>query len=108
MEGKLKLTDYPDVMDIAKRLDATPAQVLIAWATRRGVSVIPKSVQEGRIISNFKEVEITDDDFARISKIGDGEGRYRYIIPFYFVPSWPVNVFGEEREKSTRLTVKIQ
>lgn len=72
MVGKPKLTENPVVIDIAKRLNATPAQVLVAWGARRGQSVIPKSVQEDRIISNFKEVELSDEDFERISKIGEG------------------------------------
>ena len=47
MVGKPKLTDYPEVLEIAKKLDATPAQVLIAYGVHRGYSVIPKSVQKG-------------------------------------------------------------
>ena len=45
--GKPKLTDYPEVVEIAKKLDATPAQVLVSWAAYDGCSVIPKSVQKG-------------------------------------------------------------
>ena len=41
------LTEYPEVQEIAKKLNATPAQVLIAWSAQKGFSVIPKSVQEG-------------------------------------------------------------
>lgn len=48
LAGLQKLVDYPEVKEIADRLGATPAQVLIAWgAYDEGVSVIPKSVQEG-------------------------------------------------------------
>jgi diketogulonate reductase-like aldo/keto reductase len=36
------------VKSIAQKLDATEAQVLIAWGVKRGYSVIPKSVQEGK------------------------------------------------------------
>lgn len=42
-----KLTDSPVVAGIAKKLDATPAQVLIAFSARRGYVVIPKSVHNG-------------------------------------------------------------
>ena len=38
------LTEYPEVQEIATKLNATPAQVLIAWGAKRGYSVIPKSV----------------------------------------------------------------
>lgn len=70
MVGKPKLTEHEVVKDIATKLGATPAQVLVAWGARRGQSVIPKSVQEDRIISNFKQVELSDEDFDRISGIG--------------------------------------
>lgn len=33
--------------EIADRLGATTAQVLVAWGVYRGYSVIPKSVKEG-------------------------------------------------------------
>jgi L-glyceraldehyde reductase len=68
--GKPKLTEHAIVKDIATRLGATPAQVLVAWGARRNQSVIPKSVQEERIISNFKQVELSAEDFDKISGIG--------------------------------------
>ena len=43
------LTEYPEVIEIAKKLNATPAQVLIAWGTKRGYSVIPKSITPGTL-----------------------------------------------------------
>ena len=42
--GEKMLTEYPEVQEIATKLNATPAQVLIAWGAKRGYSVIPKSV----------------------------------------------------------------
>lgn len=45
--GKPKLTDYPEIQEIAKKIGATPAQVLVAWGAHRGYSVIPKSIQQG-------------------------------------------------------------
>lgn len=48
VQGKKKLVDYPEVEEVAERLGATTAQVLIAWAVSRGYSVIPKSVNKGK------------------------------------------------------------
>lgn len=48
VQGKTKLVDYPEVKEVADRLGATTAQVLIAWGVHRGYSVIPKSVQKGK------------------------------------------------------------
>ena len=47
LEGKKMLIDYPEVQEIAKKLNAEPAQVLIAYCAKRGYSVVPKSVNEG-------------------------------------------------------------
>ena len=70
--GKPKLTEYPIVQEVAKKLGATPAQVLVAWGVYRGYSVIPKSVQEERIVSNFKQVELSKEDYEKITSIGEG------------------------------------
>jgi len=68
--GKPKLTEHPIVQEIAKKLNATPGQVLIAWGVYRGYSVIPKSVQDERIISNFKQVQLDEEDYKKLSAIG--------------------------------------
>ncbi|PCH42768.1 Aldo/keto reductase [Wolfiporia cocos MD-104 SS10] len=64
--GKPKLTNYPEVQAIAQKLGATTAQVLIAWGVYRGYSVIPKSVQQERIVSNFKQVELSAEDYEAL------------------------------------------
>ena len=77
--GREKLTDLEAVKTIAKKLGATEAQVLVAWGVKRGYSVIPKSVQEGRIISNFKQVELSDEDYEAITALGHGNYT-RYVV----------------------------
>jgi L-glyceraldehyde reductase len=67
--GKPQLTDHAVVHEIAKKLNATPAQVLVAWGAHRGYSIIPKSVQEQRIISNFKQVELSQKDYEKVAAI---------------------------------------
>ena len=54
VQGKRKLVDYPVVKEVAERLGATAAQVLIAWGVSRGYSVIPKSVQKGKSDMNYQ------------------------------------------------------
>ena len=86
--GLPKLTEHEKVKEIATRLGATTAQVLVAWGVYRGYSIIPKSVQEGkisvvslqlqiltkflaeRIVSNFKQVELSKEDYEAVSSIG--------------------------------------
>lgn len=52
--GKVRVIDDEAVKEIAKETGKDTAQVLIAWAVQRGTSVVPKSVTESRIQSNFQ------------------------------------------------------
>jgi L-glyceraldehyde reductase len=42
------------VVEVAKSLNKSPAQVLISWAVQRGSAVLPKSVTPARIKDNFQ------------------------------------------------------
>jgi len=104
--GQKKLTDEPIVEEIAARLGATPAQVLVAWGVHRGYSVIPKSVQAERIASNFKQVALSEKDYEAISALGHGR-RVRYNIPYRYSPQWDIALFGEPEEAKATYKVKI-
>ena len=70
VRNKPLLTEHPVIQDIATKLNATPAQVLIAWGIYRGYSVIPKSVKEERIISNFKQIHLSQEDYEKVTAFG--------------------------------------
>ncbi len=55
------LLQEPAVTAISEKHGCTPAQVLIAWSISRGVAVIPKTVNEDRLVENFKASEIKLD-----------------------------------------------
>jgi len=65
------LTQDPTILQIAEAHAATPAQVLIAWALARGTSVIPKSVNPGRIAENWaaRGLTLTPDDMRAIAAL---------------------------------------
>ena len=94
------------MQDIAKKLSATPAQVLVAWGVHRGYSVIPKSVQAERIHSNFKQVELSEEDYQAITKVGENN-HTRFNIPYRYEPHWDINIFGEPEEAPATHKVKI-
>lgn len=81
----IKLADDPILLqdtaigEIAKNRGATPAQVLISWSIHRGVSVIPKSVNPGRIKENLAagETALEDADMQRINAL---DRKRRYIV----------------------------
>lgn len=51
------LFEHPVVTKIAEKVKKTPAQVLLRWATQRGLAVIPKSNNKERLQQNL---EVTD------------------------------------------------
>jgi diketogulonate reductase-like aldo/keto reductase len=66
--------DHPTIVQIAERLDRTPAQVIIRWHLQHQVVVIPKSVHAERIRSNADVAgfSLTDDDMARLDALAGG------------------------------------
>ncbi|KAJ5708309.1 hypothetical protein N7488_008110 [Penicillium malachiteum] len=86
--NKPRVVDDPIVVEIAKKLNKDPAQVLISWAVQRGSAVLPKSVTPSRIESNFSDFIIPDAELEALDKLDRSE---RYNYPF----RWGVDVFGE-------------
>lgn len=108
LSGKTKIVDYPQVSEVAKKYNADPAQILIAWGVKRGYSVIPKSVTDSRIKSNFDQIELKDEDYETVTSLYKELGKVRFNVPHAYSPQWDINVFGEESEKSAKLSVKTQ
>lgn len=76
-EGALKipgLFEHEDIASIAKKHDKTPAQILLRWATQRGIAVIPKSNKTDRLVQNLSinSFTLTDDELAAIAKLDIG------------------------------------
>lgn len=73
--GRAAVLDDPTVVEIAERVGATPAQVVLNWHVNRGDVVIPKSVTKSRVESNMDifDVPLTEEDYERITKLDRGE-----------------------------------
>jgi glycerol 2-dehydrogenase (NADP+) len=41
------------IAKIAEKLNATPAQVVLSWSVQKGIAVVPKSENEGRMLANI-------------------------------------------------------
>ncbi|KAK9451591.1 NADP-dependent oxidoreductase domain-containing protein [Limtongia smithiae] len=72
------LLQEPLVHKIAAKHGMTAVQVLIAWAIQRGTSAIPKSVTPARIVSNFQEFVLEEED---IFALGSLDKNQRYVKP---------------------------
>ncbi|KDQ20256.1 hypothetical protein BOTBODRAFT_142790 [Botryobasidium botryosum FD-172 SS1] len=105
--GRPLLVENETVKEVAKKLGATEAQVLVAWGVYRGYSVIPKSVKESRIISNFGQVKLSKEDYEKVSSIHE-EKPLRFNIPYRYNPQWDISTFGNEEEKEATASIRIQ
>lgn len=78
------LIKHPLIIEIAKKHNCNPAQVLISWSEKRGTAVIPKSVSEEHILLNIKssEIQLDEADMAAIQNIGM---TYRFVDGEFFV-----------------------
>jgi diketogulonate reductase-like aldo/keto reductase len=63
-----KLLEDPVVTAISKRVNKTPAQVLLAWAIQRGTALLTTSKTPSRIQENFDVSTIPQDAMQEISE----------------------------------------
>lgn len=68
--GVVKTLDEPAIIDIAKKYNKTPVQVLLNWGVNRGYCVIPKSVTPSRIRDNLTYFKMDEKDIEAITALG--------------------------------------
>lgn len=70
--------EHPVIKNIADAHEASPAQILIAWALHRDTAVIPKSVKPEHIRANFEaaEIELSGEELSAIAGL---DRSYRFI-----------------------------
>lgn len=68
-----KRMDESRLVSISQELGKTPAQILIRWAMQRGMIVLPKSVNNDRIIENFTvfDFDISDSVMERLDDLDE-------------------------------------
>lgn len=66
--------EAPEVVRIAERLGARPAQVVLRWHIQHGLSVIPKTVSAARLAENLAalDLRLTDQDMAALDALDRG------------------------------------
>ena len=63
-----KLLEDPVITNIAKRVNQTPAQVLLAWALQRGTALLTTSKAPSRIRENFEVATLPETAMKEISE----------------------------------------
>lgn len=74
--GQGRSFDATPVHAAAERTGLTPAQVVLRWHVDRGLSVIPRSTDPGRIAANLAVLDappLSPDEIAAITALGTGE-----------------------------------
>lgn len=74
--GQGRSFDAAPVRAAAARTGLTPAQVVLRWHVERGLSVIPRSTDAGRIAANLAVLDgpaLTPAEVAAITALGTGE-----------------------------------
>ncbi|ODM96061.1 1,5-anhydro-D-fructose reductase [Orchesella cincta] len=70
-----KLLEDPVVLDLAKKYNRSPAQILLRFSTQLDVAVIPKSSNPSRQLENFQIMDFTlkNEDLELLKSLDQGE-----------------------------------
>lgn len=69
----------PVFNQVAKHCGMTPAQVCLSWAVQRGIPVVPKTVNQSRMIENSIITRLPDEMFERVEKVHIEIGQVRFL-----------------------------
>src|SRR5271166_2093568 len=75
-----KLLEDPVITAIAKRVNKTPAQVLLAWAIQRGTALLTTSKTPSRIKENFEVSTLPQDAMREISEGITSRVRFNAVV----------------------------
>ncbi|CAD1475875.1 unnamed protein product, partial [Heterotrigona itama] len=72
--------DNPVVIELSKKHNKTPAQIILRYVLQQGIAIIPKTVTSSRLKENMNifDFSLTNDEMASIDKIGTGQRVARF------------------------------
>lgn len=90
------LFEHELIQSIAEKHGRTPAQVLLRWATQRGVAVIPKSNNPRRLKQNLEVTgwNLEEDEIRAIAQLDRGL-RFNDPLGVSFIPFLPLYQYVE-------------
>ncbi|KAK4215266.1 NADP-dependent oxidoreductase domain-containing protein [Rhypophila decipiens] len=96
MQHAVKLTPLMEdstIKSIAAKYNKDPSQVLLRWATQRGLAVIPKTTRVELMTANLKhtEFDLSEEDIAAITAFNRG---IRFNQPSNYFPTELLWIFG--------------
>lgn len=77
-EGRNGIFRNETLVNIAKKYNKTPAQVILRWLIQRGVIIACKSTHIERMKQNFNvfDFKLTDEDMEKIKKLDTGDSLF--------------------------------
>jgi diketogulonate reductase-like aldo/keto reductase len=65
--------NHPTLVDLAKKYDKSPAQILIRWSLQHGLVVIPKSIRKDRIRENIQvfDFQLEETDMKLLKSLNE-------------------------------------
>ncbi|KAK0748003.1 NADP-dependent oxidoreductase domain-containing protein [Apiosordaria backusii] len=96
MQHAVKLTPLMEddtIKSIAAKYKRPASQVLLRWATQRGLAVIPKSSRQETMVSNIQntDFDLSEEDIATITNFNRG---IRFNQPSNYFPTELLWIFG--------------
>ncbi|KAH9914829.1 Aldo/keto reductase [Fomitopsis serialis] len=73
----------PDVVGIAEKYGASPAQAVISWGVKRGLIIIPKSENVERMKANITLLDLSEGDMALLSGIHKRPGMHKSLLSYH-------------------------
>jgi L-glyceraldehyde reductase len=73
----------------------------------RATSSLCFGCRTDRIVTNFEQVTLNEEDYRKISQIGKNN-HLRFNIPITYSPKWSINLFDEEIEKEARAEYAVK
>jgi len=72
-EGQANLLEEKIILDLAKKHQKTPAQIILRWAIERETVVIPKSIKRHRLEENFNifDFKLSSDEMKAINSLNE-------------------------------------
>ncbi|XP_064648214.1 glyoxal reductase-like [Lineus longissimus] len=66
-----KLKDDPVILELAKRHQKTPAQILLRWAVQQDIGVLPRSTNTVHVEENFNifDFDLPEEDITKINSL---------------------------------------
>lgn len=92
-KGTELLLETALIRSLAEKHGKTAAQILLRWATRRRVAVIPKSNNPARLAQNLDVLsfDLTEEELESISGLDKG---LRFNDPGFYLPNFPLRIFA--------------